>query len=54
MMVELLLLANILVFLTLAFEAKIRSKIGFAIVVSGLVIASVDLLFIILSLLKVI
>jgi len=54
MMVELLLLANILVFLTLAFEAKIRSKRGFAIVVSGLVIASIDLLFIILSLLKVI
>jgi hypothetical protein len=54
MMVELLLLANVLVFLALAFEAKIRSRIGFAIVLSGLTIASIDLLFIILSLLRVI
>jgi len=54
MMMELLLLANILVFISLALEARIRSKIGFAIVLSGLVIASIDFLFIILLLLRVI
>lgn len=54
MIIELLLLANALIFLALGLEAKIRSKIGFAIVFSGLLIALMDIAFIVLSLLKVI
>jgi len=54
MIVEFLLLANALIFLALSLEAKVRSKIGFAIVLSGIVVAIVDILFVVLSLLKVI
>ncbi|MEM5777649.1 MAG: hypothetical protein QXJ06_04360 [Candidatus Aenigmatarchaeota archaeon] len=54
MILEILLLANALIFLALSLEAKVRSKIGFAIVVSGLIIGFVDILVIILSLLNVI
>ncbi|MCS7134984.1 MAG: hypothetical protein N3E38_00115 [Candidatus Aenigmarchaeota archaeon] len=54
MMVEILLLANALLFLVLALEAKVRSKIGYAIVVSGLLLAIIDFLFFVLLALRVI
>ncbi|MFH8080807.1 MAG: hypothetical protein QXO84_02925 [Candidatus Aenigmatarchaeota archaeon] len=54
MMIELLLLANALIFFVLALEAKVRSKIGFAIVVSGLLLAIIDIIYVILYILKVI
>ncbi|MBU5688245.1 MAG: hypothetical protein QXJ06_01540 [Candidatus Aenigmatarchaeota archaeon] len=54
MIIEILLLANALIFLALSLEAKVRSKIGFAIVVSGLIIGFIDILVIVLSLLNVI
>ena len=52
MLTEILLISNVMLFLALALEAKIRSKIGFVIVVSGLMIGVVDIIFVLLSLLK--
>jgi len=50
--VEILLIANFLLFLALALEAKIKSKIGFFIVMTGLIVGIIDLIFVITSLLK--
>lgn len=52
MFTEILLIANFLLFLALALEAKIRSKIGFFIVFSGLIIGIIDIIFVLISLLK--
>ncbi|MCX8178394.1 MAG: hypothetical protein N3D75_01035 [Candidatus Aenigmarchaeota archaeon] len=52
MKVELLLIANFLIFLALAMEAKIRSKTGFFIVLTGLIVGVIDLIFVLLSLLR--
>ena len=52
MIVEILLIANFLLFLALALEAKIKSKIGFFIVMTGLIVGIIDLIFVITSLLK--
>ncbi len=42
---ELLLIANFLVFISIILEAKIRSKLGYFIVITGVVIGIVDLLY---------
>ena len=51
MKLELLLIANFLIFMALAMEAKIRSRIGFFIVLSGIIIGIIDLIFVLLSIL---
>jgi len=43
---ELLLIANFLVFLAVALEGKIKSRLGAFIVLSGLFIGIVDLIFV--------
>lgn len=52
MLTEILLIANFLLFVAIVLEAKIRSKLGYFIVLSGLVIGIVDLIFALLLLVK--
>lgn len=42
---EVLLIANFLIFLSIILEAKIRSRLGYFIVLSGIVIGFVDLAY---------
>ena len=42
---EMLLLANFLLFLSIVLEAKIRSRLGYFIVLGGIVIGLVDLVY---------
>ncbi|MBU5689980.1 MAG: hypothetical protein QXM68_02180 [Candidatus Aenigmatarchaeota archaeon] len=52
MEIELLLIANFLLFLAIALEAKIRSKTGYFIVLTGMLIGIIDLVFVLLSILR--
>jgi hypothetical protein len=52
MLTEILLIANFLLFVALVLEAKVRSKLGYFIVLTGLIIGIVDLIFALLLLVK--
>lgn len=52
MLTEILLIANFLLFVALAMEAKIRSKLGYYIVFSGVIIGVIDLIFALILLVK--
>lgn len=44
-----LLISSFLIFLSVALEAKVRSRLGFFIVTSGLVIGLINLAYVLLS-----
>jgi len=47
---NILLIASFFVFLAVAVEAKVKSKLGFFIVITGLIIGILDLIFVLLEL----
>ena len=49
MIENILLIASFFVFLAVAVEAKVKSKLGFFIVTTGLVIGVLDLIFVLLQ-----
>jgi len=46
---NILLIASFLVFLAVAIEAKIKSKLGLFIVITGLIIGILDLIFVLIQ-----
>ena len=51
-LVELLLVANFLLLLSIVLEAKVRSRLGYLIVLTGVIIGLVDLLYALFLFLK--
>ncbi len=49
MIANILLIASFLVFLAVAIEAKIKSKLGLFIVITGLIIGILDLIFVLIQ-----
>lgn len=52
MLTEVLLLANFLLFVSIVLEAKIRSRLGYFIVMTGVVLGIIDLIYALVLLLK--